>query len=211
MDALKVNGIKTIHRVAGIPIIDFVRIAQVSEIRYINFRQQTSAGYTAAAAGFLAQHPCVSNGVGTRLSQRPSCLGKRHDEVLSDDSDLGVQAIKRWRICSKKITMSSTNSTLQSFSRTRHPRLTKFKTLRAAWRAPFTLQSRDSRAPSTAISSVMCWSEPWRPRPHPTQFTIRRFRAPPTDGSGGCLSRTEHVGNRDNCINYNRLIQKQTT
>jgi oxalyl-CoA decarboxylase len=43
----------------GIPITDLARVAQASGIRYIGFRQETSAGNAAAAAGFLTRRPGV--------------------------------------------------------------------------------------------------------------------------------------------------------
>ncbi|MGA7053116.1 MAG: oxalyl-CoA decarboxylase [Mycobacterium sp.] len=59
VDALKVNDIDTIYGVVGIPITDLARVAQASGIRYIGFRQETSAGNAAAAAGFLTRRPGV--------------------------------------------------------------------------------------------------------------------------------------------------------
>ncbi|SPM33508.1 Acetolactate synthase large subunit or other thiamine pyrophosphate-requiring enzyme [Mycobacterium rhizamassiliense] len=59
VDALKANGIETIYGIVGIPITDLARVAQASGIRYIGFRQETSAGNAAAAAGFLTQRPGV--------------------------------------------------------------------------------------------------------------------------------------------------------
>ncbi|MGB8386583.1 oxalyl-CoA decarboxylase [Mycobacterium sp.] len=59
VDALKANDVDTIYGVVGIPITDLARIAQASGIRYIGFRQETSAGNAAAAAGFLTQRPGV--------------------------------------------------------------------------------------------------------------------------------------------------------
>ena len=59
VDALKANEIDTIYGIVGIPITDLARTAQASGIRYIGFRQETSAGNAAAAAGFLTQRPGV--------------------------------------------------------------------------------------------------------------------------------------------------------
>jgi oxalyl-CoA decarboxylase len=59
VDALKANDIGTIYGIVGIPITDLARTAQASGIRYIGFRQETSAGNTAAAAGFLTRRPGV--------------------------------------------------------------------------------------------------------------------------------------------------------
>jgi oxalyl-CoA decarboxylase len=59
VDALAANDIDTIYGVVGIPITDLARVAQASGIRYIGFRQETSAGNAAAAAGFLTRRPGV--------------------------------------------------------------------------------------------------------------------------------------------------------
>ncbi|MCV6968600.1 oxalyl-CoA decarboxylase [Mycobacterium bohemicum] len=59
VDALKANGVETIYGIVGIPITDLARRAQASGIRYIGFRQETSAGNAAAAAGFLTARPGV--------------------------------------------------------------------------------------------------------------------------------------------------------
>ena len=59
VDALKANDIDTIYGIVGIPITDLARTAQASGIRYIGFRQESSAGHAAAAAGFLTQRPGV--------------------------------------------------------------------------------------------------------------------------------------------------------
>jgi oxalyl-CoA decarboxylase len=59
VDALKANDIETIYGIVGIPITDLARVAQASGIRYVGFRQETSAGNAAAAAGFLTKRPGV--------------------------------------------------------------------------------------------------------------------------------------------------------
>jgi oxalyl-CoA decarboxylase len=59
VDALALNGIKTIYGVVGIPITDLARIAQARGIRYIGFRHEAPAGHAAAAAGFLTQRPGI--------------------------------------------------------------------------------------------------------------------------------------------------------
>ncbi len=59
VDALKANDVDTIYGIVGIPITDLARTAQASGIRYIGFRQETSAGNAAAAAGFLTRRPGV--------------------------------------------------------------------------------------------------------------------------------------------------------
>jgi oxalyl-CoA decarboxylase len=59
IDALKLNGIKTIYGVPGIPITDFGRMAQAEGIRVISFRHEQNAGYAASIAGFLTKKPGV--------------------------------------------------------------------------------------------------------------------------------------------------------
>ncbi|OCB41331.1 oxalyl-CoA decarboxylase [Mycobacterium malmoense] len=59
VEALKANDVDTIYGIVGIPITDLARVAQASGIRYIGFRQETSAGNAAAAAGFLNRRPGV--------------------------------------------------------------------------------------------------------------------------------------------------------
>src|ERR1700704_6313384 len=59
VDALKLNGIDTIYGLAGIPVTDLARLAQAEGIRYFGFRHEQSAGYAAAAAGFLTGMPGV--------------------------------------------------------------------------------------------------------------------------------------------------------
>src|ERR1700757_3977513 len=59
VDALKLNDVKTIYGLVGIPVTDLARIAQASGIRYIGFRHETDAGHAAAAAGFLTKKPGI--------------------------------------------------------------------------------------------------------------------------------------------------------
>ncbi|MCW2649538.1 MAG: putative oxalyl-CoA decarboxylase [Mycobacterium sp.] len=59
VDALKLNDVKTIYGVVGIPITDLARVAQASGIRYIGFRHESDAGHAAGAAGFLTKKPGV--------------------------------------------------------------------------------------------------------------------------------------------------------
>lgn len=60
VDALKLNRIKEIYGVAGIPVTDLMRLAQEQGIRYFGFRHETSAGHAAAIAGYLNQWPGVA-------------------------------------------------------------------------------------------------------------------------------------------------------
>jgi oxalyl-CoA decarboxylase len=53
IDALKLNGIKTIYNVPGIPITDLGRLALAEGMRVISFRHEQNAGYAAAIAGYL--------------------------------------------------------------------------------------------------------------------------------------------------------------
>src|SRR3974377_1253362 len=59
VDALKLNGVKTIYNVPGIPITDLGRMAQAAGIRVISFRHEQSAGYAAAISGFLTKTPGI--------------------------------------------------------------------------------------------------------------------------------------------------------
>ena len=59
VDALKLNGIDTLYGVAGIPITDLARLAQAEGMQFYGFRHEQSAGYAAAAAGFMTQVPGV--------------------------------------------------------------------------------------------------------------------------------------------------------
>ena len=59
IDALKLNGVKTIYGVPGIPITDFGRMAQAAGIRVLSFRHEQNAGNAAAIAGFLTKKPGV--------------------------------------------------------------------------------------------------------------------------------------------------------
>ena len=59
IDALKLNGIKTIYGVPGIPITDLGRLAQAEGMRVISFRHEQNAGNAAAIAGFLTKTPGI--------------------------------------------------------------------------------------------------------------------------------------------------------
>ena len=59
IEALKLNGIKTIYNVPGIPITDLGRLAQAAGIRVISFRHEQNAGYAAAINGFLTKAPGI--------------------------------------------------------------------------------------------------------------------------------------------------------
>jgi oxalyl-CoA decarboxylase len=59
VDALKLNDVRTIYGLVGIPITDVARVAQASGIRYIGFRHESDAIHAAAAAGFLTKKPGV--------------------------------------------------------------------------------------------------------------------------------------------------------
>jgi oxalyl-CoA decarboxylase len=59
IDALKLNDIRTIYALPGIPITDFLRMSQAEGMRVISFRHEQHAGNAAAAAGFLTQKPGI--------------------------------------------------------------------------------------------------------------------------------------------------------
>jgi oxalyl-CoA decarboxylase len=59
IEALTLNGVKTIYGVPGIPITDFGRLAQAAGIRVISFRHEQHAGNAAAIAGFLTKQPGI--------------------------------------------------------------------------------------------------------------------------------------------------------
>src|SRR3954467_10531542 len=59
IDALKLNDIDTLFALPGIPITDFLRMAQAEGLRVISFRHEQHAGNAAAAAGYLTQKPGV--------------------------------------------------------------------------------------------------------------------------------------------------------
>src|SRR3954464_15241381 len=59
IDALKLNGIDTIYALPGIPITDFLRMAQAEGMKVISFRHEQHAGHAAAAHGFLTGKPGI--------------------------------------------------------------------------------------------------------------------------------------------------------
>src|SRR5213596_3080240 len=59
IDALKLNGIKTMYGVPGIPVTDFGRMMQAEGIRVLSFRHEQAAGYAASIAGYLTKKPGV--------------------------------------------------------------------------------------------------------------------------------------------------------
>jgi oxalyl-CoA decarboxylase len=59
VEALKLNDVRTIYGLVGIPITDVARVAQAEGIRYIGFRHESDAGHAAAAAGFLTKKPGI--------------------------------------------------------------------------------------------------------------------------------------------------------
>ena len=59
VDALKMNGVKTIFGVVGIPVTDMARYAQKTGIRYIGFRHEQSAGHAAAISGYITHKPGI--------------------------------------------------------------------------------------------------------------------------------------------------------
>lgn len=59
IDALKLNDIDTIFALPGIPITDFLRMAQADGMKVLSFRHEQHAGNAAAAAGFITQKPGI--------------------------------------------------------------------------------------------------------------------------------------------------------
>jgi oxalyl-CoA decarboxylase len=59
IEALTLNGIKTIYGVPGIPITDLGRLAQAAGLRVISFRHEQNAGNAAAIAGYLTKQPGI--------------------------------------------------------------------------------------------------------------------------------------------------------
>src|SRR6266576_3256347 len=59
IEALTLNGVKTIYGVPGIPITDLTRKMQAEGMRVISFRHEQHAGNAAAAAGFLTGKPGI--------------------------------------------------------------------------------------------------------------------------------------------------------
>ena len=59
IDALKLNDIKTIYNVPGIPITDLGRYMQASGMQVLSFRHEQNAGYAAAIAGYLTRRPGI--------------------------------------------------------------------------------------------------------------------------------------------------------
>jgi oxalyl-CoA decarboxylase len=59
IEALKLNAVKTIYGVPGIPITDFGRLAQAAGIRVLSFRHEQHAGNAAAIAGYLTKKPGI--------------------------------------------------------------------------------------------------------------------------------------------------------
>ena len=59
VDALKLNDVKNVYGVVGIPVTDLARLAQSEGIRFIGFRHESNAAHAAAAAGFLTGKPGI--------------------------------------------------------------------------------------------------------------------------------------------------------
>jgi oxalyl-CoA decarboxylase len=59
IEALRLNGVKTIYGVPGIPITDLGRLAQAAGMRVISFRHEQNAGHAAAIAGYLTKQPGI--------------------------------------------------------------------------------------------------------------------------------------------------------
>jgi len=59
IDSLKLNGVKTLYAVPGIPITDFLRMSQAAGLRVLSFRHEQNAGYAASIAGYLTKQPGI--------------------------------------------------------------------------------------------------------------------------------------------------------
>src|SRR6202047_3537037 len=59
IEALTLNGLKTIYGVPGIPITDFGRLAQAAGLRVISFRHEQNAGNAAAIGGYPTKKPGI--------------------------------------------------------------------------------------------------------------------------------------------------------
>ena len=59
IDALKLNDIKNVYNVPGIPVTDLGRLMQASGMRVLSFRHEQNAGYAASVAGYLTQKPGI--------------------------------------------------------------------------------------------------------------------------------------------------------
>lgn len=101
VDALRLNDVRTIYGVVGIPVTDLARLAQDSGIRYIGFRHESSAGRAAAIAGFLTQRPgvCLTvsgpgflNGLVALAEATTNCFPMVH---IAGSSDRAIVDLKR--------------------------------------------------------------------------------------------------------------------
>src|SRR3954469_17120279 len=59
IDALKLNDIDTIFALPGIPITDFLRMAQADGLKVVSFRHEQHAGNAAAAAVLITGKPGI--------------------------------------------------------------------------------------------------------------------------------------------------------
>jgi oxalyl-CoA decarboxylase len=59
IEALKLNDLKTVYGVPGIPITDLGRMMQEEGIRVLSFRHEQNAGNAAATAGYLTRKPGI--------------------------------------------------------------------------------------------------------------------------------------------------------
>ena len=78
IDALKLNDIKTIYGVPGIPITDFGRMAQAEGIRVLSFRHEQNAGYAAAIAAALPAFCSCRN----EMTRMPAACAMRPRSVI---------------------------------------------------------------------------------------------------------------------------------
>ena len=169
VDALKANDVDTIYGIVGIPITDLARVAQASGIRYIGFRQETSAGNAAAAAGYLTKRPGI-------------CLTTSGPGFLN-----GLPALANATTnCFPMIQISGSSSrAIVDLQRGDYQDLDQLSAARPFVKAAYRISRAEDigrgvarairtaistgRAASTSTSPVMFWGSPWKPRPPPTR------------------------------------------
>jgi oxalyl-CoA decarboxylase len=91
VDALKLNGVKTIFGVAGIPITDLARLAQAEGIRYIGFRHEQSAGNAAAITGYDEEARGLPHGISSRFFKWHDHARERDHQRLPNDPDQRIE------------------------------------------------------------------------------------------------------------------------
>ena len=194
VDALKANDVDTIYGIVGIPITDLARVAQASGIRYIGFRQETSAGNAAAAAGFLTGRPgvCLTTSGPGFLNGLPA-LANATTNCFPDDSDFGIEQSSAGRLAARRLSGPRSAQRGKAFREGGLPRSPGSRTSDGASHARFAPRSPAARAASTSISRAPCWARPWRPPPERTACGGSSTPRP-----GNCRHRTRSIA-RSTC------------